>query len=255
MYKALNIHPVNHGTRKADKNRFCGPAVISALTGLTTMDGSRLIRVFSGKGSVTGTTTREVQNALGACGIRMSHLAESNVSGFEKNITLARFLKASSEWRQSRVFLIEAGNHWQLVQGRRFVCAQTEAVVGFKHPRVHRRSRVKNVWMLTTSEGLKKPEELLEARKVQKKREMERKSSLQKKRKLLALCNQHNLEVECDRDDLWDEGESTRYTLFFDRSCEKVIEEQDENDFERYAWGLDEALDKALEMIELKKTL
>jgi hypothetical protein len=251
MYKALNIHPVNHGTRKADKNRFCGPAVISALTGLTTMDGSRLIRVFSGKGSVTGTSEQEIKNALGACGIRMSQ----SEFEFETNITLARFLKTSSEWRQSRVFLIEAGNHWQLVQGRKFVCAQTEAVVGFKHPRVHRRSRVKNVWMLTTSEGLKKPEELLEARKTQKKREIGRKSALQKKRKLLALCNQHNLEVECDRDDLWDEGESTRYTLFFDRSCEKVIEDRDENDFERYAWGLDEALDKVLEMIELKKTL
>ncbi len=257
MYKALNIHPVNHGTRKADKNGFCGPAVISALTGLTTMDCSRLIRAFSQREAVTGTTTREVQNALGACGIRMSQLAESNVSGFERNITLARFLKISSQWRQSRVFLIDAGNHWQLVQGRRFVCCQTEAVVGFKHPRVHRRSRVRGVWMLTVSEGLRMPKELLEAKKTQKKREMERKSALQKKKKLLTLCNQHNFEVEC-RDDLWDREGESHYSLYFDRSCEKIIgdrEERGENNFERYAWGLDEALKKALEMIELKKTL
>lgn len=257
MYKSLNIHPVNHGTRKADKNRFCGPAVISALTGLTTMDGSRLIRAFSQREAVTGTTAREVQNALGACGIRMSQLAESTVSGFERNMTLARFLKISSEWRRSRVFLIEAGNHWQLVQSRRFVCAQTEAVVGFKHPRVHRRSRVRNVWMLTASEGLRMPQELLEAKKAQKKREMERKSVLQKKKKLLALCNQHNFEVEC-RDDLWDREGESRYSFYFDRSRENILgerEERGENDFERYAWGLDEALEKAFEMIELKKTL
>ena len=262
MYKSLNIHSVNHGTRKADKNRFCGPAVISALTGLTTMDGSRLIRAFSQREAVTGTTAREVQNALGACGIRMSQLAESNVSGFERNITLARFLKASSEWRRSRVFLIEAGNHWQLVQSRRFVCAQTEAVVGFKHPRVHRRSRVRNVWMLTASEGLRMPQELLEAKKAQKKREIERKSVLQKKRKLLALCNQHNFDVVCD-DDLWDrEGESL-YFVYFDSSLETTLEERAHEDDplfkevypsfgDRSVIGIEEALGKVYEMIDLK---
>jgi hypothetical protein len=258
MYKELNIHPVNHGTRKADKNRFCGPAVISALTGLTTMDGSRLIRAFSQREAITGTTEREVRNALGACGIRMVDLVESTGSGFEKNITLARFLKISSEWRQSRVFLICAGRHWQLVQGRRFVCGQTEAVVGFKHPRVHRRSRVGGVWMLTASEGLKMPKELLEAKKAQKKREIERKSALQKKRQLLVLCNQHNLDVDCD-DDLWDRGGESRYWFSFsEQNYEKIIDEREErgeNDVERYAYGLDEALEKAFEMIELKKTL
>ena len=254
MYKALNIHSVNHGTRKANKNRFCGPAVISALTGLTTMDGSRLIRVFSGKGSVTGTSEQEMKSALGACGIRMSQ----SEFEFETNITLARFLKISSEWRQSRVFLISAGRHWQLVQGRRFVCGQTEAVVGFKHPKVHRRSRVRGVWMLTASEGLKMPKELLEAKKALKKREIERKSSLQKKKKLLTLCNQHNFEVDCD-DDLWDRGGESRYWFSFsEQNYEKIINEREEageNDVERYAYGLDEALEKAFEMIELKKTL
>jgi hypothetical protein len=109
--------------------------------------------------------------------------------------------------------------------------------------------------MLTASEGLKMPKELLEAKKAQKKREIERKSALQKKRQLLALCNQHNLEVDCD-DDLWDRGGESRYWFSFsEHKHEKIIEERGENDVERYAYGLDEALEKAFEMIELKKTL
>ena len=34
----LKMRAINHGTRKADKNRYCGPAVISSLTGITTAE-------------------------------------------------------------------------------------------------------------------------------------------------------------------------------------------------------------------------
>jgi hypothetical protein len=34
--KNINIKPVNHGTTKADKNRYCGPSAISIITGMTT---------------------------------------------------------------------------------------------------------------------------------------------------------------------------------------------------------------------------
>lgn len=39
----LQIKPVNHGKVKADKNRYCGPSAISAITGMTTGEAARLI--------------------------------------------------------------------------------------------------------------------------------------------------------------------------------------------------------------------
>ena len=60
----LKIKSVNHGTAKADKNRYCGPSVISAITGMTTGEAARLIRTISGVKSVKGTSTRQVRNAL-----------------------------------------------------------------------------------------------------------------------------------------------------------------------------------------------
>ena len=57
----LKLGPVVHGT---DKNRYCGPSVISAVTSLTTGEAARLIRMQSGKRSVKGTSTMEVKREL-----------------------------------------------------------------------------------------------------------------------------------------------------------------------------------------------
>lgn len=46
------------------KNRFCGPATLSAITGITTDEASRLIRWFSGQRSVTGTSCNSMRQAL-----------------------------------------------------------------------------------------------------------------------------------------------------------------------------------------------
>ena len=45
----LTLNSVNHGTAKRDKNRYCGPAVISALTGITTAEAARRIREHTGR--------------------------------------------------------------------------------------------------------------------------------------------------------------------------------------------------------------
>ena len=49
-----------------DKNRYCGPAVISALTSLTTGEAARLIRKQNGRDTIRGSYTYEVLDALRA---------------------------------------------------------------------------------------------------------------------------------------------------------------------------------------------
>jgi len=136
-----------------DKNRFCGPSVISALTNLTTGEAARLIRKQTGKACVMGTHSWEVANALRACNIELHDMAVER-----PRPTLARWLKLSKEDRTpGRVFLILAGHHWQLVSGRRYTCGRIREIVSIRDKRVKRRARVRQVWELT-SDNVTKPD-------------------------------------------------------------------------------------------------
>tara|TARA_R100001594_G_scaffold132082_1_gene172113 strand:- start:181 stop:939 length:759 start_codon:yes stop_codon:yes gene_type:complete len=149
----LKLRAIKHGN---DRNQFCGPAVISAVTNLTTGEAARLIRKQTKRRSVTGTSQFEVTNALIECGISsrtyFTRDEEGNrvPLGSRKGPTLARWLKLSKCDRTSdRVFLIIAGNHWQLVSGRRYTCGRVRGIVSVRDKRIKRRARVSLVYELT----------------------------------------------------------------------------------------------------------
>ena len=141
----MKIKNVNNST--SDVNRYCGPAVISAVTGMTTGEAARLIRHVSGQRKVTGSHTFHVLRALSLCNIQ--NVKTTVVT----RPTLAQWLKGSKDVRTSgRVYLIVAGNHFQLVEGRRYVCGRTRDIVSVRSKLVKRRCRVETVHELI-SEG------------------------------------------------------------------------------------------------------
>ncbi len=150
----LRIKPVNHGSTKRDRNRYCGPAVISSLTGYTTADAARCIRDISNRRSVTGTSTEEVLGVLRTYGINCVERKGSDwgvTFNRTNGATLAGWLKASVKDRNSeRIWLVVAGWHWQLVQGRRYVCGLTKEIVSIRDKRVKRRARVAEVYELSS---------------------------------------------------------------------------------------------------------
>jgi len=141
----MNLHPVNRPTKRS--NRYCGPAVISALTKLPTEDCAALIRKHNGGAPVKGTSATALLRALNDC--KIDHKQRTR---FAKKPTLSGWLKSSKTERTAgRVYLVNAGRHWQLVSGRKFVCGITGEVVSITHDKVRRRSRVESVWELTTT--------------------------------------------------------------------------------------------------------
>lgn len=147
----LRIKPVNHGSSKRDKNRFCGPAVISAITGMTTGEAAAQLRRVTGRRMITGTGTTELMDVLHMNGIRMRDVRHYWDVKFNRTdgVTLAGWLKASVKDRDAKsVFLVVAGWHWQLVQGRRYVCGLTKEIVSIRDKRVKRRARVAEVYEL-----------------------------------------------------------------------------------------------------------
>lgn len=169
----MNIHPVTH--EKGDKNRFCGPAAISIITGMTTGEAARLLRRVSGDTQVRGTQTWEVLRALRMCnlGFRPYHVpTETKIvtkkrSWFSRGgeyqikkgeLTLAGWLKETVPIRKpGRVFLVVAGTsdnqHWQVISGRRYCCGVTREIVSITSDKVKRRARVSEVYEILLHPG------------------------------------------------------------------------------------------------------
>lgn len=130
--------------RPKGANRYCGPAAISFLTGLHTDDAAAMIRRHSGQRAVRGSNVVHVLRVLAECGLNATPLAQY-VTG--KGPTLAGWLHSYAEARTSgRMFLVCAGNHFQLISGRRYACGRIGEVVSIRDKRVKRRCRVRQVF-------------------------------------------------------------------------------------------------------------
>jgi len=141
----MKLNPVN---RPKGHNSYCGPAVISAVTGCTTNEAASVTRLLTGRESIKGTYTYEVRNTLSRYGVTMRRMRVDRP-------TLTQWLKANKDKRTSgRVFLLVAGHHWQLISGRRYVCGRIGEVVSIKDKRVKRRARVTEAYELTGTIGL-----------------------------------------------------------------------------------------------------
>jgi len=156
--KKLKLHDVNCGPRD---NSYCGPAVISALTGMTTSQAAAVIRIVTGKRSIRSTTATEIFHALQALGITMKldqqwveKFGRSDIYPKTKRPTIAQWLKMSKSRRVAgTIFLVEAGRHWQLISGRRYVCGVIKEIVSVRDSRVKRRARVRKVYALDTMDS------------------------------------------------------------------------------------------------------
>lgn len=162
--KNLNIKPVLHV--KGDRNRYCGPSAISAITGMNTGEAARMIRHVGGRKSVKGSADWEVRRVLESCGIRSNRETFGLKLGKSKGPTLAAWLRHTVKERTAkRVFLIVAGWHYQLVQGRRIVCGILGEPTSIRDKRVKRRARVAEVFELHSMGNICKPPEAIKPKR------------------------------------------------------------------------------------------
>jgi hypothetical protein len=141
----MKLNPVN---KPKGHNRYCGPAVISAVTGCTTNEAAWIIRTIGYHKSVRGSSTRDVRASLRQYGISCDQMPKGAGWG-DPAPTLTQWLRINKEIRTAgRVYLLVAGNHWQLVSGRKYVCGVTGDIVSIKDKKVKRRARVTEVYEL-----------------------------------------------------------------------------------------------------------
>jgi hypothetical protein len=113
-------------------NKYCGPSAISAIAGIGTKEAAAILREETDKEAIKGTHGHEVVKALYKLGFD-SKLVGQYPRG--KRVNLRQWAKDHA--RGDDVFLVAAGNHWVLVQGRYAMCGKTKNLVAIAdHPNV-----------------------------------------------------------------------------------------------------------------------
>lgn len=133
----MKIHDV-----KVGKNRFCGPAAVSAITGRPVDEVATTFRVACDRRNVMGTSAWEVREVLSHYGLSLRTVPVPQ----SPRVTFAKWLRLNKAHRTpGRVFLIAAGHHWLVTSGRRAVCGKTKVIVSVvDYP--HRRAYVSDCY-------------------------------------------------------------------------------------------------------------
>lgn len=154
------LHAVKGG------NVYCGPAVISTITGLTTDKAAELLfeaRVAIGirrrrTTSIEGTSCREVVHALEGLGhlvesrrFRCRQITTRNLAwyplAFVVGPTLAGWMRRTRARRRlDAAYAIVVGTHWVTVCGDQIVDNDQTMPIDFKQWQTMRRSRIKAVY-------------------------------------------------------------------------------------------------------------
>ena len=140
---------------KMEGNKYCGPAVVSSILGVTSGEAARLIRLQTGKRMVKGTRVSELITTLAAYNVTLAPVPLPRPSG--KRLTLAAWLRNRNR-DSKQLYVVLAGNHYQLVQGRRFTCGIVKEIVSIKHPKVKRRASVAKVFAVIANGPVRLPE-------------------------------------------------------------------------------------------------
>lgn len=146
-FKFADLHSVTSDTTIDAPRFWCGPSAVSALTGQPQEHVSQWIAKRRGKGTargVRGTSTGEVRSALAHTGLHTKRL-ESYEKGDRP--TLAAWLKQRGPEVRKATCLIEVGDHWIVVKGRKLVDNHHPTPVFIKQAK-GRRARVKKVWLV-----------------------------------------------------------------------------------------------------------
>jgi hypothetical protein len=252
----LKLNPIVD--EKNNTNRYCGPSAISAVTGMATGSASKLIREINGRRAIKGAYIYEVTAALDKCNITVTDSCPTTLGVKlpdgsprkawvqQPRVTLAQWLKHSKTIRTSgRIFLLVAGNHYQLVSGRKFTCGRVRDIISIRANGVKRRSRVERVFELTAREGgVKIPEVLLQKKQLTNEQKHNAKTRYEAKK----LAKEHNIDIELERIDSIDH--MRQYYVSMPTEFEDLAHHLDDGLYcDHYCWGFGEVYDKIREQI------
>ena len=226
------MNNVSHNA-KGFRNRYCGPAALSAIAGITAEEAAALLRHVSGKRAIMGVHDRYMMMAFKALGLTAT---KTRVSA-----------KTISKWRGrgSGKYLVVAGGsngHYIAVEGKTFWDSGAwKGSEGATLKSIGRRM-IKKVWVIT---GRVNKQVIRDITKTKAKATKKRVSV---KAKTLALCAELNCQISHCRDEIVVDA-PTGYSMGCDGSIHSIYAWCDNYDnttemwediFHRISYGVDE---------------
>lgn len=218
---------------KQGKNKWCGPAVVSFITGLTTDEAAALYRQQNPGRRAMGMSSVAVRRMLRSCGydtVPITRFAQ------DSRPTLAQWLRDTKDMRTAgRVFLLIAGNHWQIITGYRYACGIVGEIVSVRHPKVKRRARVSEVYEVTlTPDAAARTAEVRAGLLAKKTRPNPQAKA---RRKTRAIAARLGIDVDIER------FEWGSISIYFDvPEWLRELREQGKEDFSTVAYDWEDAL-------------
>ncbi len=142
-----DLHPVTQDDSIDASRSWCGPCAISALTGQPQQHAAQWIAKRRRKGTargVRGTSTGEVRSCLSHAGLHTYRL-QSFKPGDRP--TLAKWLRKRGPRLRKATCLVNAGDHWIVVKGRKLADSHHWEPVFIKQAHC-RRKRVHDVYIV-----------------------------------------------------------------------------------------------------------
>lgn len=225
----MKVFDFNRPT-KAD-NRYCGPAVLSYLTGHRTKDTATVCREHLKMKSVTGLWGWELAKVCTLFGLHLRTVSSFTVRT-KKAPTVAAWL-ASTDYDPTAVYIVMTTAHFFVLADGAFGDSKSEGWVGLKHDVVERRARVQHVWQVSRIGSDQLAVDLIRRHAAQPKKIT--KTTVKK------FCDAHGLTIDDDVD------------LIYIDPPQKYIDLRDEGDvmFSCIAHGWTEALELAKEHVEM----
>jgi len=149
-------------TYKQNGNRYCGPAVISILTGVGSKQAAAVIRSITHERAVYGVHEHHMRQALETFGLQVTELEQHEKLPARERPTLAAWLRESKPMRKNgRVFLISGGGHFFIIRDSEYVDNLTSGKpVLIDEAKIGLRSRVRRVSEVTAPRGITMPDVL-----------------------------------------------------------------------------------------------
>ena len=142
------------------------------------------------------------------------------------------------------LYLVSAGYHWQVVQGRRFCCGLTKEIVSIRDPKVMRRARVAGVWKIEQERKVA----LAEVLPAKPKRDT---SMDTVRRKAKALAREIGVEIETSRT-----YDGYQDIIVWGPTWAADVDEEEVDPFydDHYAENWEDAFERVKDYAELKRT-
>lgn len=149
-------------TKKVDRtgNRYCGPLVIAAITGMSTADAAASLRRITGRTSaVKRVKNTELVATLSALGFVMRRIEVpkrlADVPMFGRTVrkwigpTLTEWLRTGRDRpHRNAAYIVHLSNHFLLVKGRKQIDTHTDGQWTWLRDAPHRRKRVRHAWRI-----------------------------------------------------------------------------------------------------------